>query len=843
MAKVCSSHKVAQHFTPPHTPELNPRPERAWLTLTRMSKAMLLTAAENGLPNVLKYWFYANKHAGYICNVTPSSFLKGKIPYEEFTGIPVDREFVRSLPPFGARAFVHVETASRRKSDLITAKEGVFVGVNANNNTYNVYLLSSKTCVSTAHVRFGNYEQKGKPDLEMIELALEALIPEPLPAPLPLVQPEGAPAYVNEQLPVQEQAINPGHDQLLPEGPMAPVHVPPPVLAAPVPLDTAVPGPPPAQAPQQSGLRQSARAWAPTEATLQSFGNRRTHRAMHVIADTFAQEMFEEAGGDIDVFLHAYLVQTCLSATTDPITMQQALRGPDADQWRQAIEKELATLKSHDTMVLVQERDIPPGTKVLSSKFVFKTKGNNGNEVIFKARLVVGGHRQIPGLHFNIGEIYSPVITIATARMLLSFAASSGWSIRHSDVQAAFVQAPLDDVIFIRLPTEQDKKGDTNVYRLLKSLYGIRQAPRVWYKFIQSVLRQMGFIYSLAEPCLFVKDIGTSIAIALALIVDDLLEVSPNEQALLNFEEQFQHFFVLSSTGPISLWNGIKVTYDQAGRSILLSQRAHIEEVLRRFDMFDCSPQETPSDSSSILQKSTPSELLEDALRMMYMSMVGALMYMAVAGIPEIQFAVNQCAAFMQSPGTQHLVAAKRILRYLKGLLSHPNAGAIRYRAGTNLHEFSTYSDASWGGDMENARSTTGTIILFNNGPVTWQSKRQQTTALSSAESEYMALADTMKQVLHLIAVANFLHIPVPRPFPIQSDSQSAIHIAGNPVSSQRTRHINVRYHFLREHVESGDVVLQYRPTNVMWADIFTKALAKIKFNEQVAAIYGGDRV
>ena len=253
--------------------------------------------------------------------------------------------------------------------------------------------------------------------------------------------------------------------------------------------------------------------------------------------------------------------------------------------------------------------------------------------------------------------------------------------------------------------------------------------------------------------------------------------------------------------------------------------------------MSDCASVDTPYDLGTPLLKSTEDNRLDQNDHKSYMSIVGSLMYIACHGAPEIQYAVNACASHMHSPSSIHLIAAKRIMRYLSGVLKEPNY--IIYTYSPNDSFIKAFSDASWGGNGEDAKSTSGSLILFNGGPIAWQSKRQSTVALSSAEAEYMALTETLKLCMYVIMISNFMKIDLPLPFPILCDSQSAIQMARNPVSSQRTRHINIRYHYIREQVILGNINIVYLQTDEMLADIFTKPLGKIKFKEMVKYIYG----
>ena len=391
--------------------------------------------------------------------------------------------------------------------------------------------------------------------------------------------------------------------------------------------------------------------------------------------------------------------------------------------------------------------------------------------------------------------------------------------------------------MYIRLP------GSTRIYKLLKSLYGLKQGSRVWYDHLRGILVDMSFIVCPAEPCIFTKDIGTPESIILAVIVDDLAETSPSEQALIRFETELQTKLTLSSVGNITQWNGCKVEYNQQERTISFNYSPHITALLKKTGMDKCIPVDTPAEPNSTLVPPTDMEILNTEDKATYMSIVGAIMYLACQAYPEIQHAVNRCASYMHTPGTQHMTAAKRILRYLAGTLRHAKPWMISYKP--NQENFSTnlitYSDASWGGDLHCARAWTGVIVLYNGGPIAWQSKRQPTTALSSAEAEYMALTEATKTLKYLKAIASFLRYMDAStivPLEILTDSQSGMHIAMNPVSSQRSRHINVRHHYIRENIVNSEISLRFVGSSEQIADILTKALPTPQFRKLVQLIY-----
>ena len=757
-----------------------------------------MAAFNTAVPDTKPYWWYAAKHAVYLGNRSPSG-TENTIPYEKFTGRLIERSFLEKLPPFGVNAYVHIPKQQRRKLDC-RAKPGIFIGIHSPNSTYQIFYPDTGSIVETIHVRFEKQMKNAvQPDEDedvtdwlpnakntaTTIVSADSTIENQGNIPLPDADQE----FIFQEFANQEELNG---EQTNPQEPHEEITLP---------------------------ARRSKRTWKPTPQSLEQYNQRAQ------ICTTIA------------TLEQALVTDNIISNSTDPQSVKEALQGPLAAEWQAAMDLELQVIKSHGTFQETLLQDLSPTTKVLGSKFVFKTKTKDGVFDKYKARLVVHGHRQLPEVHYNPTEIFSPVAAIQTGRCALAMAAARGWAIRHSDVQSAFVQAPLKDTIYVKLPTgypSTNDKGQEIVYKLLTSLYGIRQAPRAWYELLHVTLLSLLFTVSKSDPCLYLRDIGTDTATILCIIVDDILELSPSEKILLDFETIFATKFVLSSVGNVSFWNGIKITYNQEQRLITLSQGAYIRLLLQRFGLEDCKPTTTPMDSSIRLTEEAP--LLENTDAAVFMAIIGGLMYAACSTQPAIQYAVNQLAAYMSKPKTIHLQAAKHILRYLKG---QEDLG-LTYKFAISPGEvLITYSDSSWGGDIQNARSTTGTVCLLNGAAILWQSHRQHTTALSSCEAEYMALADSAKAVAFLTSILDDIGLTQPLPLTIYEDNQPAIHIAMNPISSPRTRHINVRYHYIREKIINGEIVVKYLSTEEMVADIFTKPLDKVKFVKFRTQLHG----
>lgn len=372
----------------------------------------------------------------------------------------------------------------------------------------------------------------------------------------------------------------------------------------------------------------------------------------------------------------------------------------------------------------------------------------------------------------------------------------------------------------------RDDKGQPLVCKLKHALYGLKQSGRVWFRKLVEHLKGFGLEQSKHDPCLFFHgQHGKEDFIAMTIYVDDMLIAAATADLSARLIAWIRNKFDLSDVGAAKWVLGIHVVRQENG-NIRLDQSAYAKELVQRFGMEDARPVTTPCDiNSNNVAQVVPADAA------VYRQVVGALNYLATVTRPDISYAVSQAAKYMATPSTQQMEAARRILRYLKAV---PDLG-IEYKHGKPVLE--GYSDADWARDKVTRKSLSGILFLLAGGPVSWSSKQQRTVALSSMEAEYMALSSAVQQAVHLRGLLNDMTIGVNRPTTIFVDSQSAIKAASNPITSERSKHIDTRYHYTREMVENGVVALEYVPTTEMTADCLTKPLGPILFKRLVSGI------
>lgn len=514
--------------------------------------------------------------------------------------------------------------------------------------------------------------------------------------------------------------------------------------------------------------------------------------------------------------LRANFVRLADHDPDEPQTATEALNGPEADGWRKAMKDEYDSFIKNKCWTLT-ERD--PEHKPVKCKWVYKKKyGLNGELLKFKARLVAKGYSQQYGIDYQ--ETFSPVVRYSTIRMLLALSAEYNMSIDHLDVKTAFLNGELEETVYMEQPEGFEVPGSENmVYKLNKAVYGLKQASKSWYDKITKVLcDKLDFSRLSSEPCVYFKyDKNDSRSMMIiALYVDDLIVfTSPEFQGKEEIKRKLQNEFDITDLGPAQHILGMKLS--RKGNNISLDQSNYIEKLLKKYRMEECKPVGTPMETGLKLTKESQSNDTYD-----YRGLIGSLMYVAVSTRPDISHAVSYLSQFNNCFGESHWKAAKRILRYLKGTI---NLGLTFYKSGLDI---TAYADADWASDNHDRRSYTGYVFCIGDSIVSWESRKQRTVALSSTEAEYMALSDTCKESLFIRKFMLEMFGITPK-ICIFNDNQSAIKLCKNFMFHSRTKHIDIRHHFIKEIVNNGIVQVRYLSTNDMLADVLTKALCKEK--------------
>lgn len=502
------------------------------------------------------------------------------------------------------------------------------------------------------------------------------------------------------------------------------------------------------------------------------------------------------------------------STPPEPTTYNEAINGPDADLWRMAMDEEIAALAANNTWELTAP---PANTKIIPTRWVYKIKTDaNGNIERYKARLVVKGYRQIEGIDYD--EVFAPVSKYATLRAVCAIAAARDYEIHQVDIKNAFVQGELMEEVWIAQP-EGYTTDPGLACRLIKALYGLKQAPRTWHTRLHEELTEMGFVPSEADASLYSH---TTEEAFIVVYVDDILIVTRGNVLANKTKERLTAAFNARDLGEATYYLGMNIIRDRVTRSIKITHEKMIIDLASKYDLKECKPRDIPMSLGTRLTREDGDPL--NTTLCSYPSLVGALLYLAVTTRPDIAFAVGALSRYMSCPTTVHWDVAKGVLRYLA---CKPDLG-ITY-TGDDL-VITGLCDSDYAADPDTRRSTTGYVFVLNGGAIAWSSKRQPTVAASTTEAEYMAAAAAVKEALWLRKLATALKIKT-GPIGIYSDNQGAIKLLRNPISSLRSKHIDVVHHFARERVVRGEVVFKFVPTTNNVADALTKPLSCTKFD------------
>ncbi len=506
----------------------------------------------------------------------------------------------------------------------------------------------------------------------------------------------------------------------------------------------------------------------------------------------------------------------------EPESYKEALQVEASDKWKLAMDDEMDSLSSNRTWDLVP---LPKGKRALHNKWVYRLKLEPDGSERFKARLVVKGFQQKEGIDFD--EIFSPVVKMSTIRMVLSIVAAKDLHLEQLDIKTAFLHGDLEEEIYMKQPEGYVVKGKKDwVCRLQKSLYGLKQAPRQWYlKFDQFMLKNE-FQRCNGDHCCYFKGLKSSYIILL-LYVDDMLVASANMGEIVKLKKQLSQEFSMKDLGEAKKVLGMRISRDRKLKTLKLSQAEYIDKVLKRFNMDGAKAVSTPLGAHFKLSKQECPTTQDDRDEMKYVpysSAVGSLMYAMVCTRPDIAHAVGVVSRYMSDPGQEHWRAVKWILRYLKGTR---DLGLCYGGPDVCLHGF---VDSDMAGDIDGRKSTTGYVFTLGSAAVSWVSKLQKIVALSTTEAEYVALTEASKEMVWLQGLMKELGMEQ-GDAKLYSDSQSAIHLAKNAAFHSRTKHIDIRYHFIRSLLEEDFFRLEKIHTMDNPADMLTKVVTLEKLH------------
>ena len=784
-------------------------------------------------------WGEAINHAVWLKNRTSTRALGNVTPYKRLYG---SKPYLGGVPEWGQRVWVHDNTGSKLDS---RANEARWIGFDSDSpHAHRVYWMGKNTISVERNIKFVPITVTIYPPPSYETATAPTTLPT---APVP-------------STPAASQPIKP---VATPSSRFGSMVIPPrptftrPVSSAPqTPASTSIL--PPAIPPQQISQPESDEEMADDEKeeadiprgtpqapkkkrkkdTETSQPMRKSERLpklsdyMKRIAageGTTGRE-FDTIDTVFSVELDGIIAAAIHEAEGDPKTLSEAQARIDWPLWKAAMDREINTLEQAETWETVPR---PPNTNVVGSKWVFRIKRKaDGSIEKYKARLVARGFTQVYGVDYF--DTFSPVTKLSSIRSLLAIAARNDWEIESFDFNGAYLNGELnaDEVIYMQAPPGYNSQGDTSVKRLKKSLYGLKQAGRRWYDTLSRTLADLGFRTSQADPGVFHTRVEDHILV-LTIHVDDCIFTRDSAKLIAEYKEKLNECYALTDLGPVHWLLGIKISRDRDKRTISLSQKTYIDSILNRFALADAKAYATPIVPGVTYSRSDSSASKTEEASMKavpYREAIGSLMYASVATRPDISFAVATLSRFLDNPGRAHWEAVKRIFRYLSGTRD------LELTYGVERHDMLGFTDAD-GAMQEHRHAISGNVFLIDGGAISWSSRKQELITLSTAEAEYVAATHAAKEAIWLRRLIFELFPTLKTPTLLYCDNQAALRLATDDNYHARTKHIDIRYHFIRQVVASDALRLVYCPTDDMTADILTKGLPKWKANFHVASL------
>ena len=786
----CTDKGISRQYSAPRTPQQNGVVERKNRTLVEAARTML---NEANLP--LYFWAEAVNTACYTQNRTLINKDHNKTSYEVMAN---KKPTVKYFHVFGAKCFTLKDDEQLGKFES-KAHEGIFLGYSLESKAYRVYVVDHKKVIESMNVTFDDNKLPSIQAEDNTEtLRFENLILEDSDT----EEPETA---------EDRQEIDTNND----------VHEPSSGNDGETPENTGLEiGSSSHQSSSSGGViegsatgsqqgnnnAESSRTHLPRERVWS-----RDHPWELIIGDPEAGVQTRRASQN-ECYFSGFLSEI------EPKKVEEALEDPD---WVIAMQEELNQFERQKVWKLVPK---PKNKSIIGTKWVFRNKlDGDGIVTRNKARLVAKGYSQEEGIDYD--ETYAPVARLEAIRMFLAFAAHSNFKVYQMDVKSAFLNGELEEEVYVEQPPGfEDSEFSDFVYFLFKALYGLKQAPRTWYDTLSQFLLENGFTRGVIDKTLFYK-MHKNDMILVQVYVDDIIFGSTNDQLCSRFAKLMQSKYEMSMMGELTYFLGLQVS--QRNDGIFICQSKYLRYLLKKYGLEDASTAKTLMATATKLDQDDSGKGIDITG---YRGMIGSLLYLT-ASRPDIMFATCLCARFQANPKESHLIAVKRIFKYLKGT---PNL-RIWYPKGTGF-ELIGYTDSDFAGCRIDRKSTSGSCQFLGRRLVSWYSKKQHSVSTSTAEAEYIAAGSCCAQILWIRNQLRDYGLVLNK-IPIFCDNTSAIAISNNPVQHSRTKHIDVRYHFIREHVMNGTVELHFVPTEQQIADIFTKPLDESTFSRLVCEL------
>ena len=725
--------------------------------------------------NVAKhFWAEAINVAMYIRNrVTSRGIPSNVTPYQLWTGKKPNLEHLRV---FGSKCWYTIRENGLRKLDE-RAREAIFIGYTQRSGGYKLWDISNLKVVVSRDVRFDELNTSCESHVE-VENDNET---NSVPVEEDRADMKASPQSMND-VRRDDEVLPPNNDQ-------------------------------------DGDTNNDDDELVPSTLNVPSLSNESSEDASNVRRST-RNRRAPGSWWKASAFLSA-------AVPTDPQSYKQAISCPESEGWTSGMKKEYDSLMEHDTWVLEPP---PKDQNIVSNRWVYVTKDevtpDGKTNKRYKARLVARGFSQVEGVDYN--ETYAPVVKFTSVRILLAVVTALRLHLHQMDVVTAFLNGDLDETVYMAQPEGFKVKGKEHwVCRLQKAIYGLKQASRQWYKKMDEFLiEKLGLKRNIADDCIY-SSCNNGGVLIIALYVDDLLIGCSDMEKLQEVKLELSKRFRMKDLNEARKCLGFEIERDLKAGTLRLCQRKYSEKILARFEMSSANGCSTPMETG--IDLNAESEAVTDVP---YRQAIGSLMYLMVGTRPDIAFAVTKLAKHVENPCKVHWQGVTRLFRYIIQTI----AKGICYDSNKRLEPYG-YVDADWASDISSRKSTSGFVFVMAGGAISWCSRQQEVVALSSTEAEYISLCTGMKEGIWLKRFISNLGIGLPLctgPMLLHVDNQGAMDLASNGSTNRRTKHIDVRYHFCRQSIQDKLVSLKYCPTKDMAADVFTKALGRVKIEDLV---------
>ena len=813
-----AQHGIIQQTSCPYTPQQNGVAERKNRHLMEVARSMMF---HTSVPK--RFWGDAVVTACYLINRIPTRILQDHSPFEVLNKT---RPSIDHMRVFGCLCFVLIPGEQRNKLEAKSTR-AMFIGYSPNQKGYKCYEPETRRVLVSRDVKFvesrGYYNNKDWSDLENLSQSTSdrasnlRRVMESIGISIPMEK-KGTGSDETRQAPTQSSEAEtntdesegqevphldheggnnntePIHDQdeqQDQEDQEAPVVNENQTLANEEEVQHEEP---------QPVLRRSTRIKRPASNWI----NTRVYFNSQAVAHpTQATCSLAQYPMDHQAFT------TNLDEAYIPRSYEEAMA---IKEWRDSVGDEMGAMEKNGTWF---ETELPKGKKAVTSMLLFTIKYlANGKPERKKTRLVARGYTQVYGEDYL--ETFAPVAKLHTIRIVLSLAVNLEWDLWQMDVKNAFLQGELEDEVYMRPPPGMEgmvKPG--NVLRLRKAIYGLKQSPRAWYHKLSTTLNGRGFVKSEADHTLFTLTSQQGIIVIL-IYVDDIIITGSDKEGINSTKAFLKATFDIKDLGELKYFLGIEMCRSKEG--LFLSQRKYTLDLLKEAGDLGGRAAKTPLEEGYKVMREGEYENKAYGDVKHYRRMVGKLIYLTITR-PDVCFAVNQVSQHMQAPKMHHWNMVERILRYLR---EAPGQGV--WMGCNKSTEIVGYCDADWAGDRIDRRSTTGYCTFIGGNLVTWKSKKQKVVSCSSAEAEYRAMRKLTSELIWIKGLLKDLGIETTTPITMHCDNQAAIHIASNSVFHERTKHIEVDCHKVRQAVEQKVILPCYTRSEDQLADIFTKA-------------------